>query len=84
MLSKIFSSLANRYITEKLLESEAFHRMAQRTHHHIQRFSEEGSSRIRDLQEGESAQEGQEKLDRLLRAVRETYEEEYGGGTKKR
>ncbi|KAI8052378.1 hypothetical protein BDF22DRAFT_687929 [Syncephalis plumigaleata] len=43
MFKHILRQLAEKHITEKLLESPAFHRMAARTHEKVEELSEKGS-----------------------------------------
>ncbi|CAB4383314.1 unnamed protein product [Rhizophagus irregularis] len=48
MFSQLIHYWSRRYITEKLLESPAFHRFATKTHTHISKMTEKASPYINE------------------------------------
>ncbi|PKC63733.1 hypothetical protein RhiirA1_346267 [Rhizophagus irregularis] len=49
MFSQLIHYWSRRYITEKLLESPAFHRFATKTHTHISKMTEKGIAKRTEI-----------------------------------
>ncbi|RKP27722.1 hypothetical protein SYNPS1DRAFT_20832 [Syncephalis pseudoplumigaleata] len=76
-LKHILRQLAEKHITEKLLESPAFHRMAARTHEKVEELTEKGGEIAQQLKETEAAKRAsdfgeafKEHLDREIKKLK--------------